>query len=137
MIDHVARMLRARTIDINEARDIISEVMVHLEPRDKDRLIKEIYREISRHYHYLDHHHPDIEGRNEYNMEIAKARLHEMTMPVYKFRIEDGKIVNAVMDVGMPIDEPDIEWIDKTAKELDELLEDEKLNFLSEQEMKI
>lgn len=127
MIDHVARMLRARTIDINEARDIISEVMVHLEPRDKDRLIKEIYREISRHYHYLDHHHPDIEGRNEYNMEIAKARLHEMTMPVYKFRIEDGKIV----------DEPDIEWIDKTAKELDELLEDEKLNFLSEQEMKI
>lgn len=129
MIDHVARMLRARTIDINEARDIISEVMVHLEPRDKDRLIKEIYREISRHYHYLDHHHPDIEGRNEYNMEIAKARLHEMEMlmPVYKFRIEDGKIV----------DEPDIEWIDKTAKELDELLEDEKLNFLSEQEMKI
>lgn len=127
MITGTMNSLRARTIDINEARDIISEVMVHLEPRDKDRLLKEIYRDLSRHYHYLDHHHPDIEGRNEYNMEIAKARLHEMAMPVYKFRIEDGKIV----------DGPDIEWVDKTAKELDELLEDEKLNFLSEQEMKI
>lgn len=114
-----SRMIRARTVSYEEACNLIQELFQHMEPRDKDRLIKDMYREIERYYNNIP--------LNDLHNQLSDYEIAKMAMPVYKFRVEDGKIV----------DGPDIEWVDKTAKELDELLDDERLNFLSEQEMKI
>ena len=129
MLEHITRTLRARTISFNEARDIISEVIIHMEPRDKGRLLKEMYREISRFYNQNVNDYRREMDRYEFDMEIAKARI-QTEMPIYKFRMKDGRVIDYQLERELMRT-----MKDQTSKELDELLKEQ--DFLSEQEMKI
>ena len=57
-------------------------------------------------------------------------------MPIYKFRMQDGKIVDYELEMELiKMKHMEIMLKDQTSKELDELLNEQ--DFLSEQEMKI
>ena len=120
-IHRVARAIHGQTLSYREAEAILGELLIHLHPEDAHKLCHEMYYKAM----------PQLEGiipRTRHEEEyMNKVRTMNEAFPNYKFRMnKDGSM-----------DMLDMSWEDKTTKELDELLEDEKCDFIEKDEMEI
>ena len=106
-----ARLVRARTVSYQEAVEVLQELFIHMEPRDKDRLMMELHRNI-------EHYYINRIDREPTEYDMARGAMPDM--PIYKSRMQDGKIVDYELEMELiKMKHMEIMLKDQTSKELD------------------